>query len=134
MNIREAERAAEEAAKNALTTRETIERIAVYLGVDRKQPLHLLAQDIEKALRVARAVRFLSRGVPGELRCGMCGDTEGGPWLVRDGVMVCELCDEIITRTRPGNCVICGGTGSDPLAESGPCLTCRGSGRRLEAQ
>lgn len=134
VNIRQAERAAREAAQNNLTARQSLERVAAYLGINPKLPTHVLAQEIEGALRVARAVRFLSRGVPGELRCGMCGDTEGGPWLVRDGVMICEACDDIRSRTLPGNCMTCGGTGSDPLAESGPCFTCRGTGRRLEAQ
>lgn len=116
--------------KEVLTTRETLERIARRLGIDPDQRMSALAAQIEEAVRVARAVRLLTRGVP----CGLCGDTEVGPWLVRDGVMVCEACDEILRLTIPGNCLICGGTGSDPLAESGPCLTCRGTGRRLEAR
>lgn len=28
------------------------------------------------------------------IRCTQCGDEDAGPWLVRDGRLICEDCDE----------------------------------------
>lgn len=29
------------------------------------------------------------------VRCSVCGDEDRGPWLTRDGRVLCEACDEV---------------------------------------
>ena len=31
-----------------------------------------------------------------EIRCEVCGDQDGGPWLDRRGTMLCESCVDVV--------------------------------------
>ncbi len=84
-------------AQKAQTTLFLLQRIARRLGIRPEQEAHILAGEIETAVRIFQTVKMLCRG-GGEMRCTLCHD-DGGPFLVRDSRLICEECDSILGHT-----------------------------------
>jgi hypothetical protein len=86
------------AYENYLTTRATLQRIARTLGIDPEQETHVLAGEIEEGFRkLARSIGVVLATSELTIKpCCMCGDTEGGPWLIVGNKMFCESCWEAL--------------------------------------